>query len=196
MQRPVPQQPELLSGTIRDNLDPFGEYDDAVLNDALRASGLHNVQSEDRESLITLDTMVSSGGGNFSLGQRQILALARAICRRSKVLILDEGPNFQLMYSLTFSDDHYVATAAIDHDTDALIQASIRNELKDVTVITVAHRLRTIGDCDRIIVLDAGHLVEFGTPADLLKNEHGFFRSLVDNSGDREELYRMAGAKF
>ncbi|SRR5258706_227502 len=88
---PVPQQPELLSGTIRENLDPFGDYDDATLNDALRASGLDNVQSEDEESRVTLDTPVSSGGGNFSLGQRQILALARAICRKSKILILDEG---------------------------------------------------------------------------------------------------------
>jgi len=87
----VPQQPELLSGTIRDNLDPFNEYDDAVLNDALRSSGLNNVQSENDDERITLDTAVSSGGGNFSLGQRQIIALARAICRQSKVLILDEG---------------------------------------------------------------------------------------------------------
>lgn len=87
----VPQQPELISGTLRDNLDPFNEYDDAVLNDALRSSGLNNVQSENDEERITLDTAVSSGGGNFSLGQRQIIALARAICRQSKVLILDEG---------------------------------------------------------------------------------------------------------
>jgi ABC-type multidrug transport system fused ATPase/permease subunit len=87
----VPQQPELLSGTIRDNLDPFGEYDDATLNDALRSSGLNNVQVDDAEERITLDTAVSSGGGNFSLGQRQIIALARAICRQSKLLILDEG---------------------------------------------------------------------------------------------------------
>lgn len=95
--RLVPQQPELLSGTIRENLDPFGEYDDATLNDALRASGLNNVQSEDEGSQITLDTPVSSGGGNFSLGQRQILALARAISRKSKILILDEGLKSQSM---------------------------------------------------------------------------------------------------
>lgn len=87
----VPQQPELLSGTLRDNLDPFGEYDDAVLNDALRSAGLYNVQSENEDERITLDTAVSSSGGNFSLGQRQIIALARAICRQTKILILDEG---------------------------------------------------------------------------------------------------------
>ena len=87
----IPQVPELLSDTLRGNLDPFGQYDDATLNDALRAAGLFSVQSEDDEGRITLDTAISSGGGNLSIGQRQILALARAIVRRSKLLILDEG---------------------------------------------------------------------------------------------------------
>ncbi|KAG8799885.1 hypothetical protein FRC16_004195 [Serendipita sp. 398] len=171
----IPQQPELLSGSVRDNLDPFGEYDDAVLNDALRASGLNHVQAEEADEMITLDSSVSSGGSNFSLGQRQILSLARAICRQSKVLILDE------------------ATAAIDHHTDSLIQNSIRNELKDVTVITVAHRLKTIGDSDKIIVLDGGKLVEFDSPANLLRKENGYYKSLVDQSGEKKEMYLMAG---
>jgi ABC-type multidrug transport system fused ATPase/permease subunit len=74
-----------------------------------------------------------------------------------------------------------------------MIQNSIRTELKDVTVITVAHRLKTIGDSDKILVLDAGKLVEFDTPANLLRNEGGYFKSLVDKSGDKEDLYRMAG---
>ena len=87
----IPQVPELLSDTLRGNLDPFGQHDDATLNDALRAAGLFSVQSEDDESRITLETAISSGGGNLSIGQRQILALARAIVRRSKLLILDEG---------------------------------------------------------------------------------------------------------
>ena len=87
----IPQVPELLSDTLRGNLDPFEQYDDATLNDALRAAGLCSIQSEDDEGRITLDTPISSGGGNLSIGQRQILALARAIVRRSKVLILDEG---------------------------------------------------------------------------------------------------------
>ena len=87
----IPQVPELLSDTLRGNLDPFDQHDDATLNDALRAAGLFSVQSEDDEGRITLETAISSGGGNLSIGQRQILALARAIVRRSKLLILDEG---------------------------------------------------------------------------------------------------------
>lgn len=87
----IPQVPELLSDTLRGNLDPFNQYDDATLNDALRAAGLFSIQSEDDEGRITLETSISSGGGNMSIGQRQILALARAIVRRSKLLILDEG---------------------------------------------------------------------------------------------------------
>lgn len=87
----IPQQPELLSGSLRQNLDPFDQCDDATLNDSLRAAGLFNLQDEMDEGRITLDTPISSGGGNLSLGQRQIIALARAITRKSKILILDEG---------------------------------------------------------------------------------------------------------
>ena len=96
----IPQVPELLSDTLRGNLDPFGEHDDATLNDALRAAGLFSIQGEDDEGRITLETGISSGGGNLSIGQRQILALARAIVRRSKLLILDEG-EFLTTYPLS-----------------------------------------------------------------------------------------------
>lgn len=84
-------QPELLSGTLRSNLDPFGEQDDATLNNALRSAGLFELQKDAEENKITLDTDISSGGSNLSVGQRQILALARAMVRESKLLILDEG---------------------------------------------------------------------------------------------------------
>ncbi|CAE6535559.1 unnamed protein product [Rhizoctonia solani] len=169
----IPQQPELMSGTVRQNLDPFDEHDDAFLHAALHSAGLDSIQPEDTQDRIVLDSGVSAGGSNFSLGQRQILALARAIVRRSKVLILDE------------------ATAAIDHNSDAAIQASIRTELRDMTLIIVAHRLQTICDADKIMVLEAGRIVEFDSPIALLQKENGAFKSLVNESGDRDRLYAI-----
>jgi len=170
----IPQIPELLTGTLRANLDPFDQYDDAQLNDALRAAGLYSLQSDADETKITLDSAISSGGGNLSVGQRQIFALARAIVRGSKLLVLDE------------------ATSAIDYKTDEVIQSSLRHELNtDVSLITVAHRLQTIMDADKIMVLDAGRIIEFDSPAELLKNESGMLRALVDESGDKDALYAM-----
>ncbi|KAJ7214037.1 P-loop containing nucleoside triphosphate hydrolase protein [Mycena pura] len=162
----IPQVPELLSGTLRTNLDPFGQHDDVELNHALRAAGLFALQNEMDEGKITLDSSVSSGGSNLSVGQRQIFALARAIVRKSKILILDE----------VFSD----------YFEDSIIQNSLRQELGgDVSLITVAHRLQTIMDADKI--------VEFDRPKELLKIKHGKLRALVDESGDKDILYAMAG---
>ncbi|KAL1740785.1 P-loop containing nucleoside triphosphate hydrolase protein [Schizophyllum fasciatum] len=173
----IPQVPELLAGSLRENLDPAGEHDDAALNDALRSAGLFALQSNMDEGRITLDSTITSGGSNLSVGQRQILALARALVRGSKVLILDE------------------ATSAIDYQTDNIIQESLRKNLPaDVTLITVAHRLQTIMDSDKIMVLDAGRLVEFASPRELLEHRGGILRSLVDESGDRDKLYAMAKA--
>ncbi|KAJ7578270.1 P-loop containing nucleoside triphosphate hydrolase protein [Mycena floridula] len=170
----IPQIPELLDGTLRYNLDPFDAYDDLTLNNALRCSGLYSLQNETDDTRITLDSNIAAGGANLSVGQRQIIALARAIVRNSKLLILDE------------------ATSAIDYKTDAVIQQTLRTELKnDVTVITIAHRLQTIMDADKILVLDAGRLVEFGTPLELLALANGKFASLVNESVDRDTLKAM-----
>ncbi|KAH7907307.1 P-loop containing nucleoside triphosphate hydrolase protein [Hygrophoropsis aurantiaca] len=174
----IPQVPELLTGTLRQNLDPFDQYDDAVLNSALRSAGLFELHNHEDGARLTLESDISSGGSNLSVGQRQILALARAMVRGSRLLILDE------------------ATSAIDYKTDTLIQSSLRSELRDVTQIIVAHRLQTIMDADKIMVLEAGKLVEFGNPAELLKNNKGMLRALVDDSSDKDALYEMATRKL
>ncbi|KAF7973519.1 hypothetical protein HWV62_14938 [Athelia sp. TMB] len=172
-------QPELLKGSVRENLDPFNEHDDATLNDSLRAAGLVALQSEMTEGKVTLDSPLADGGGNLSVGQRQILALARALVRNNKVVILDE------------------ATSAIDYRTDSIIQRSLRTELgRDVTLITVAHRLQTIMDSDRIIVLDAGQIVEFDSPKKLLEKSGSLFSKMVQESDDRELLVEMAQEKI
>ncbi|KAJ6466832.1 multidrug resistance-associated ABC transporter [Mycena sanguinolenta] len=170
----IPQSPELLAGTLRHNLDILGQHEDAELHDALRAAGLQLGE----ENGITLDTPIASGGTNLSVGQRQQIALARALVRRSKILILDEG------------------TSAIDYEKDALIQEALQNELgKDVTVIIVAHRLSSVMSADKVMVLDAGRIVEFGPPKELLNEQKGLFRALVDESEDREALYSVVRSR-
>ncbi|CAE6442804.1 unnamed protein product [Rhizoctonia solani] len=169
----VPQQPELSSGTVRENLDPFGECEDAVLWDALRAVGLDptNTPDSDPTRPITLDTAISPGGSNLSLGQRQMVALARALVRRTQLVILDE------------------ATAAIDHETDQKIHHALGVHQ---TVLIVAHRLRTICGVDKVMVLDAGKLVEYDSPKALLRKD-GAFKRLVDGSGEKDELCALIG---
>jgi ABC-type multidrug transport system fused ATPase/permease subunit len=150
---------------LRQNLDPFDLYDDAALNDALRAAGLFSLQSQMDIGRITLDSLISAGGTNLSVGQRQILALARAIVHGNKLLILDEGMFIYLVTvyydSCTSLSRQLKATSAIDYKTDAVIQTSLRDELaSDVTIITIAHRLQTVMDADKI----ASHLVLNYTP--------------------------------
>ncbi|KAF9564162.1 P-loop containing nucleoside triphosphate hydrolase protein [Agrocybe pediades] len=173
----IPQVPELLSGTLRQNLDPFEQNDDATLNNALRASGLFSLQEDSTDVRLTLDSNIAGAGANLSIGQRQIIALARAMVRGSKLLILDE------------------ATSAIDYKTDAVIQSILRSQLgSDVTVITIAHRLQTIMDADKIMVLDAGRMVEFDSPKNLLAKSGGAFKTMVDGSGEKSLLYSFARA--
>ena len=123
-----------------------------MLNDALRSAGLFNLQSEHDESRITLDSEIAGGGANLSVGQRQILALARAIVRRSKLLILDEATSAIGEHLLTGRESGGELTIIADYETDTIIQTSLRTELgKDVTLLTVAHRLQTIMDADKIV---------------------------------------------
>jgi ABC-type multidrug transport system fused ATPase/permease subunit len=158
----IPQSPVLFSGSMRFNLDPFGEHTDADLWESLERAHLTDVFHRNG---IGLDSEVSEGGENFSVGQRQLLNLARALIRRSKILVLDE------------------ATASVDYATDALIQNTIRKEFKSCTMITIAHRLNTIIDTDRILVLDSGMLIEFNTPQQLLSNADSMFSGMVRSTG-------------
>ncbi|KAM1213164.1 hypothetical protein PS2_004614 [Malus domestica] len=164
----IPQSPVLFSGTVRFNLDPFSEHSDADLWEALERAHLKDVI---RRNSLGLDAEVSEGGENFSVGQRQLLSLARALLRRSKILVLDE------------------ATAAVDVGTDALIQKTIREEFKSCTMLVIAHRLNTIIDCDRILVLDAGQVLEHDSPDKLLSNEESAFSKMVKSTGPANAEY-------
>ncbi|XP_023237651.1 multidrug resistance-associated protein 1-like isoform X3 [Centruroides sculpturatus] len=158
----IPQDPVLFSGNLRMNLDPFDFYSDNEVWEALERSHLKNFVS----SLKTgLQHEILEGGENLSVGQRQLVCLARALLRKTKILILDE------------------ATAAVDLETDDLIQATIRQEFSHCTIITIAHRLNTVIDYDRILVLENGCVAEFDSPSDLLQNKSSVFYSMAKDAG-------------
>ncbi|OQO01114.1 hypothetical protein B0A48_13357 [Cryoendolithus antarcticus] len=214
----VPQDPTLFTGTIRNNLDPFGLFTDEEIFTALRGVQLIGAASatpsrpstpvntlrnalpsspaskqspskptlavpgipstptnptyENKNIFTNLSSPVTESGSNLSQGQRQLLCLARALLKNPKVLLMDE------------------ATASIDYATDAKIQETIR-EIKNTT-ITIAHRLQTIVDYDKVLVLDIGEVVEFGEPMELLGKERGVFRGMCEMTGDFEVLEREA----
>nr|XP_039268709.1 multidrug resistance-associated protein 1-like isoform X3 [Styela clava] len=157
----IPQDPVLFSGTLRMNLDPFDAYTDDQLWNALEHSHLKPFVSGLPKKL---EHDIAEGGENLSVGQRQLVCLARALLRHSKILVLDE------------------ATAAVDLETDDLIQGTIRVEFEDCTTFTIAHRLNTIMDSTRVLVLDAGKVAEFDTPINLLKAK-GIFYGMAKDAG-------------
>uniref|UniRef100_A0A8C4Q402 ABC-type glutathione-S-conjugate transporter n=1 Tax=Eptatretus burgeri TaxID=7764 RepID=A0A8C4Q402_EPTBU len=157
----IPQEPVLFSGSLRMNLDPRGQYSSVELWRALEMAHLHQ---QVQEMPGGLDHLISEGGDNLSVGQRQLVCLARALLRRSRILLLDE------------------ATAAVDLETDSLIQETIRSEFVTSTVITIAHRLHTILDYSRILVLDQGRIIEFDSPENLLERR-GLFFSMAKDAG-------------
>ncbi|KAG0228164.1 hypothetical protein BGW41_003534 [Actinomortierella wolfii] len=158
----IPQEPFLFGGTIRLNLDPFDEWQDADIWAALESASLKNYVSSLPEGL---QTVIDNGGDNMSLGQRQLMSLARAMLNKhTKVLCLDE------------------ATAAIDIETDNAIQQALRKSFKGCTVLTIAHRINTIMDSDRILVLDHGRVAEYDSPKTLLDNPNSIFYSLAKTS--------------
>ncbi|KAG3116515.1 Multidrug resistance-associated protein 1 [Phytophthora idaei] len=162
----IPQDPVLFSGTVRSNLDPFDQFlDDQIWMSVKRASL--------QKAITSLDDVVDEKGSNFSVGERQLLSIARALLKRSKVILMDE------------------ATASIDPETDRQIQQSIRDEFRECTTLTIAHRINTILDSDRILVMEKGSVAEFGSPTELQRKPDGIFKSLVDawrqNSDDKND---------
>ncbi|KAF8583290.1 P-loop containing nucleoside triphosphate hydrolase protein [Ramaria rubella] len=181
----IPQDPTILSGTLRSTLDVFEEYEDAEIFEALRR--VHLIPSADTpEEAIelvnanvfrNLDSPVSEGGDNFSTGEKQLICMARAILKRAKVLVMDE------------------ATASVDYATDELIGKTIRQEFAESTIVTIAHRLRTVVDYNRVMLLDEGRIVELDSPTVLLSDPNSRFYSLCKATGKTEfaALKRIAG---
>merc|ERR1719461_869977 len=164
----IPQDPVMFQGTIRTNVDPIGKHTDAEIIDALQESHLAPTLGEDQ----TLDTEVKEGGENFSVGQRQLMCLARALLKTrsgmANILLLDE------------------ATSQVDQATDELVQKTITEKFSDCTILTIAHRINTIMNYDKILVMDAGRVAEFDTPENL-QRDGGLFAELVEKE-KREQL--------
>ncbi|EDV43276.1 uncharacterized protein Dana_GF16604 [Drosophila ananassae] len=158
----IPQDPVLFSGSLRFNLDPFEEKSDEELWHALEAVNMKAFVSNLKDGLWC---RLHDNGANFSLGQRQLVCLARALLRQNKILIMDE------------------ATANVDPETDHLIQAAIHSRFAHCTVLTIAHRLHTVMDNDRVMVVDMGRVVELGHPHELLHNRHGYLHRFVEKTG-------------
>ena len=167
----IPQDPFMFAGSIRSNLDPFDEHKDDAVWDVLGKVGLRAMVEKASKRL---DMEVIDNGANFSLGQRQLLCMARTLLRQSRILMMDE------------------ATASVDMDSDVLIQKTVREAFSQCTTLTIAHRLNTIMDSEKVAFLDKGELVEYGEPEELLRNRLGQFSALVAGSGSKrnEEFLR------
>ena len=158
----IPQDPVLFTGTLRMNLDPFDSYSDKDIWLALELAHLKSFVNSNEKGLLF---EIAEGGENLSVGQKQLVCLARALLRKTKILVLDE------------------ATASVDMETDDLIQETIRKEFKDCTIMTIAHRLNTIIDYDRVLVMDKGEIAEFDSPQALLANTNSIFYSMAKEAG-------------
>ncbi|XP_053404605.1 ATP-binding cassette sub-family C member 4-like [Mercenaria mercenaria] len=170
----IPQDPVLFTGSLRTNIDPFNTYEDEDIWNALGEVQLKQAMETLPQGL---DSKVSEGGSNFSIGQRQLICLARAILRDTKILVIDE------------------ATANVDDRTDALIQQAIRKKFHGCTVVTIAHRLHTVMDSDRILVLEDGTVVEFDVPYLLLQNTDSLLLKMVEETGESAAIHLIQVAK-
>ena len=169
----IPQEPIIFSDSIRRNLDPTEKYSDSDLWSVLEKVQLKEFISEKKSKL---EFQLAQQGANLSVGQKQLLCLGRAIIKNNKILLIDE------------------ATANVDPGTDELIQETIKSEFSNCTVLTIAHRLNTIINSDRIMVLDSGNISEFDSPKVLLQKEDSIFREMVDQSKDAPLLYNAVSS--
>ncbi|KAL7748549.1 hypothetical protein RI367_005960 [Sorochytrium milnesiophthora] len=170
----IPQDPTIFAGTLRENLDPYEQHDDMAIWDVLAS-----VRMKEHVSSLEgkLNARMQQGGTSFSLGQRQLICLARALLRRTKIIVLDE------------------ATAQIDVETDRIIQHTIREQFDSCTILTIAHRINTVIDNDRILVLSNGEVSEFDAPSTLLKDPNSLFYQLVEESGLRATVTEVEDAE-
>lgn len=159
----IAQESILFSGTVRDNMDPLREYSDADVWNALEEVELKHLISRNKDGLAAI---VTNGGANFSLGQRQLFCLARAVLRPNKIVILDE------------------ATANIDDQTDKIVQRMISEKFANSTVLAITHRIHSVMNYDKILVMDAGRAVEYDSPNNLVHKNDGFFNSLFRNNNN------------
>ncbi|XP_059144802.1 ATP-binding cassette sub-family C member 5-like [Physella acuta] len=156
----IPQDPVLFVGTLRYNLDPFNQFSDASIWDALEKCHISNMIRTLEQQL---DTIVVENGDNFSVGEKQLICMARALLRSSKILILDE------------------ATAAIDSETDSLVQQTLKDAFSDCTMLIIAHRLHTVLGCDKILVMEDGNVLEFDKPSALLDSPNSRFKTMLNS---------------
>lgn len=200
----IPQDPQMFTGTIKTNLDPYDEFSDEQIFESLRRVNLINKEelsslksnnykkiaskesssSEDDTSnnnvnkFLNLNNAITEGGSNISQGQRQLICLARTLLRQPKVILLDE------------------ATASLDYKSDQIIQQTVREEFSNCTIMTIAHRLKTVIDYDKIVVLDNGLLKEYDHPYSLLLNKDSIFYSMCEDSGELDTLLKLAKEAF
>lgn len=184
----------MFSGSLRSNLDPFDEFDDESIFTALRRVELipsdedvdvpeqrdhsfHTYEELNANVFTDLETPISEGGLNFSQGQRQLICLARALLKKNRIVFMDE------------------ATASVDFETDEAIQKTIASAFSDCTILCIAHRLRTVIEYDKILVLDAGEIVEFANPLELLSTPDSAFNKMCENSGEYDTLFALAKEK-
>ena len=157
----IPQDPALMEGTLRYNIDPLGKSTDSEILNVMEKIGFDYIIKRSNEGL---GQGISEGGTNLSVGEKQLICITRAILRKSKIIVMDE------------------ATASIDYKTEELIQKAISDLLNDSTFITIAHRIKTILNYDKIITLDNGQIVDFDTPKNLLENKDSLFYELYSKS--------------